>query len=280
MVFVLIFLFGAVPFFAAAQQAPFVVINEIAWPVEPAYAADHGLKMGTVVINEVAWMGTPVKGVDTKQEWRYEWLELYNTGEDSLSLDGWSVQLHKGDEIYFTIPLRGTILAQGYFLIGASDKIDGVDPVKQQQLPYGVDINYANLSGKFVNDGMRIAIKDSIGDVVDEVDGSSGWQAGENASKRTMERMQGRDPCMMQGSLPCMEWQTSGAPGGTPRSKNSKGLQELVKSSSSFAIKKDPSGSSQDSFRLFNSTTLLAFLLALGSSLLILGLSRLLARQS
>ena len=32
-----------------------------------------------VVINEIAWMGTPVEGVDTKQYWRYEWVELYNS---------------------------------------------------------------------------------------------------------------------------------------------------------------------------------------------------------
>jgi len=31
---------------------------------------------GEVVINEIAWMGTPVEGIDGKQWWRHEWIEL------------------------------------------------------------------------------------------------------------------------------------------------------------------------------------------------------------
>lgn len=209
----------------------------------------------SIHINEIAWMGVPVVGVDSKQEWRYEWLELKNIEESPIALDGWSVELYRQDELYFTIPLVGSILANGYFLIGASDKIPDVD------------VNYANLSGKLVNSGARVVLKNDAREVIDEVDAKEGWQAGENTSKRTMEKEK-------QG------WHTSVNVGGTPRNQNSEGLKELVSSLSSFATKKDLNGSSWDSLNIFNGTTLLAFLLALGSSLLILGLRRLLLRRA
>ncbi|MDP4008907.1 MAG: hypothetical protein Q8P71_00555, partial [bacterium] len=45
----------------------------------------------SIIINEIAWMGTPVQGVDPAQWWRYEWIELYNTGEKEVSLQQWSI---------------------------------------------------------------------------------------------------------------------------------------------------------------------------------------------
>ena len=213
----------------------------------------------SVFINEIAWMGTPIENVDSRQEWRYEWLELQNTKENSVTLNGWSVELYRQDELYFTIPLFGNIPANGYFLIGASDKISHVD------------INYANLSGKLVNSGMKVILKNNEGDIVDEVDAKEGWQAGDNASKRTMERKTGLGPVL---------WHTSVNVGGTPKGQNSEGLKELASSLSSFATKKDLNRSFKDSLNIFNGTTLVAFLLSLGSSLLILLLRRLLLSRA
>ena len=97
------------------------------------------------VINEIAWMGTPVAEVEEKQWWRYEWLELYNNADTVGMLDGWALELYRGNELYFKIPLGGTVPPHGYFLLGASDKIPGVD------------VNYSNLGGKFLNTGQKIA---------------------------------------------------------------------------------------------------------------------------
>lgn len=91
--------------------------------------------------------------------------------------------------------------------------------------------------------------------------------AGGNESKRTMEWTE-------QG------WQTSAASGGTPGEQNSEGLQEPALESFPFENRKDPKGSSKDSFPFLNGTTLLALLLALGSSAGILGLRRVLSRQA
>lgn len=258
MVFGLLFLAVVFPSVVFAQQAPLVVINEI------------------------AWMGSSVEGVDTKQHWRYEWLELQNrTIDRTIVLEGWSIELYRDEELYFEIPLSGTIIPQGYFLVAASDKVLGVDPVKQQKLPYGVDVNYANLAGKLVNTGMKVVLKDNVGNVVDEVDATDGWQAGENRSKRTMERIVGSDPAL---------WQTSAEPGGTPKEKNSAGFKEPIPETFSFtnphtknfgvgANKKDPSGSfSKES--MLSPPAFLAGALALGSALAMLALRRVLARQS
>jgi len=240
----------------------------------------------SVVISEIAWMGSSVDEVDTNQHWRYEWLELRSTVERSMVLDGWNIELYRPSsakvfdpeasdrratedkgELYFTIPLSDTIPAQGYFLVGASDRIANLD------------INYANLGGKLVNTGMKIVLsrcarspegrKDNICEIIDEVDANNGWPAGDNETKRTMERIAGSDPAM---------WQTSAVSGGTPKVKNSEGFQEVAAQPFSFATKKDLKGSSQDSFNVLSGTILLAVLLALGSSVGILGLRRYLAR--
>ena len=153
----------------------------------------------SVFINEIAWMGSMVEGVDPKQNWRYEWLELFNTKESPLQIEGWNIELYRGEELYFQIPLGGTVPAQGYFLVGASDKISAVD------------VNYANLGGKFLNSGMKVVLKDDLSNVVDEVDARGSWPAGDNKTKQTIERI-------------AQAWQTSKEPGGTPKTQNSSGV--------------------------------------------------------
>ena len=122
-----------------------------------------------------------------------------------------------------------------------------------------------------VNSGMKVVVKDNLGSVIDEVDAREGWPAGDNEAKRTMERQAGSDHAL---------WQTSAMFEGTPKAQNSEGMKELVANLSSFTTKKDPNRSLQDSLHIFNGTILLAVLLALGSSVGILGLRRLLARQA
>ncbi len=207
----------------------------------------------TVLINEIAWMGTSVEGIDSNQQWRYEWLELRNTIERPIVLNGWSVELYRGEEIYFQIPLAGSVPASGYFLIGASEKIPNLD------------VNYANLGGKFVNTGMKVVLKDTSGNIADEVDGKDGWPAGDNETKRTMEKTD-------QG------WQTSLNSGGTPKQENSAGFSEPELEEFFSANKKDPFRSSQEFGDFFTATTLLALLLALGSAAALVVLRRRLAR--
>lgn len=151
-----------------------------------------------VIINEIAWMGSKIEGVDPRQWWRYEWLELFNTKDNPLRIHGWKIELSR-EKLDFSIPLKGTIPAKGYILVASSDKIQNADVI------------YGSLAGKFANSGQLVVLKDAQGQIVDSVDATSGWPAGNNKEKYTMERRAGTVPA----------WQTSLNVGGTPRAKNS-----------------------------------------------------------
>jgi hypothetical protein len=226
--------------------------------------------LAQVAINEIAWMGSAVGGVDPKQNWRYEWVELYNNGDIVELLNGWALELYR-DKLDFRIPLKGAIEPSGYFLIGASEKIQGLD------------FNYKNLAGKFNNSGQRVVLKNTLGEVIDEVDATKGWPAGDNKTKRTMERRAGTGLALQE------KWQTSASSGGTPKAQNSKGFAKNLEWEYSDdrsyiptlpqETKKDPVRSSpQNSTSVINGTTLSALAFALGSSVAVVLLRRRLLR--
>lgn len=157
----------------------------------------------SVIINEIAWMGTPVQEVDPAQWWRYEWIELYNTGKKEVPLQQWSISLER-EEVDFAIKLSGTIAPAGYFLIAASDKI------------LGGGVRYQNLGAKFHNKGQRVTLKNAQGEIVEDLNAVSGWLGGDNGSKATMER---RFPDRSVSDS--KNWGTSMIAGGTPGSQNS-----------------------------------------------------------
>lgn len=156
-----------------------------------------------LVINEIAWMGTEIQGVEAKNWWRYEWFELYNNTDKPIPLAGWKVELYRTD-LDWSLELQGIIQANGYFFVVSSDKVS-----------INYDLNYSNLSGKFINSGQRIVLKSSEGQVVDEINCLSGWFAGDNSTKQTMERKNS------SAASDSVNWQNSQNPGGTPKYKNS-----------------------------------------------------------
>jgi len=152
-------------------------------------------------------MGTKIEGVEAKNWWRYEWLELFNPTAHSVSLEGWRIELSR-NSLDFTISLKGEIAANDYFLVASSEKIAHYD------------LNYANLGGKFNNNGQKVVLKNNVGEIVDEVDCFSNgkWFAGENDLKQTMERKS----AFASGSSPS-NWQSSAQTGGSPKAENSPG---------------------------------------------------------
>lgn len=182
-----------------------------------------------IVINEIAWMGTKINGVESKNWWRYEWFELYNNTNQNISLDGWKAELYRTNLDWF-LELGGTIPAYGYFLVVSSDKISS-----------NYDQNYSNLGGKFNNSGQKILLKDNHNQVIDEIDCSSGWFAGDNSTKQTMER---KDPQISGNNS--TNWITSQNPGGTPKTPNNSSapsdFTEQVKNSTGIESKIYPLG--------------------------------------
>jgi len=166
-----------------------------------------------VVINEIAWMGT-------KNSSHHEWIELYNASPLKQNLKNWQLLSEDGSP---KITLKGEILPFGFFILERGN--DKTIP----EIP--ADLIY---KGALNNKGEHLKLIDSQGNIIDEVDCSWGWFAGDNKTKRTMER---KNP-FLSGSI-STNWQTSKNPGGTPKSKNSFGFQEKPKKKNNF--KKIPS---------------------------------------
>lgn len=128
-----------------------------------------------VMINEIAWMGMQPKAGETSGvAANNEWFELYNSGSDAVSLEGWSIVADDGSPDIF---LQGSVSAGGYFLLERTDDetVPGI----------GADQIY---SGSFENGGEYLKLKNISGNVVDEINADSGWPAGDNITKDTMQR--------------------------------------------------------------------------------------------
>jgi hypothetical protein len=145
----------------------------------------------------------PQEGETASAAANNEWLELYNTSSSPVNLDGWKIIAADGSP---DITLSGVIQANGYFLLARSTS---TIPAVTADLVYP----YKNALS---NSGERIFLKDSSGAVVDEIDASGGWPAGDNATKETMQR---------SGN----SWFTAAA---TPRALNASAVQ--ISSSSSI----------------------------------------------
>ena len=141
----------------------------------------------SIMINEIAWMGTNTYHGD-------EWLELFNPTGQNIDLAGWNITAVDGSP---SITLEGTVPTNGYFLLERSDDTT-VPGILADQI----------YTGALSNSGEHLKLFDNQGNLVDEVNASDGWPAGDNNTKQTME---------WTGS----GWTTSLNPGGTPRAQNS-----------------------------------------------------------
>ncbi|MFA5013302.1 MAG: lamin tail domain-containing protein [Candidatus Paceibacterota bacterium] len=144
----------------------------------------------SVVINEVCWMG------DTNRT-SNEWIELYNDTPSAISLAGWILKIDDTE-----IKLNGVIPAKGYYLISR-------DKTKSANLFFNKALK---------NTGNKIILYYNNKTIIDEAAWASGWPAGDNKTKQTMER---RNPLLPGNDK--NNWQTSVAAGGTPGAQNSSG---------------------------------------------------------
>lgn len=143
---------------------------------------------GEVVINEIAWMGSATSSAD-------EWIEIYNKSTSVVDLTGWQMKAKDGTP---SIDLAGQIEAGGYFLLERTDD-NSAPGVAADQI----------YSGDLSNSGEELQLFDSSQAVIDEILASSGWLAGDNTTKLTMERKTD------------LSWGNSLMAGGTPKAVNS-----------------------------------------------------------
>lgn len=150
-----------------------------------------------VIINEIAWMG----GVRSAND---EWIELKNISGGVVNLSGWQI-LDKDNQIkiIFSVgrnPTTVEFLPTEILLLERTDD-DSVMGII-------ADMIYA---GNLNNNNEALYLFDENCQLQDEILATSDWLAGDNASKRTMERRYD------------LTWQTSLNPGGTPKAENSQG---------------------------------------------------------
>src|SRR3989344_3263111 len=120
----------------------------------------------TVIVSEVAWMGT-------KESASNEWIELKNISGSDIRLDGWTLRAEDGTP---DIRLSGTVRGGGYFLLERTDDLT-MPSVPADQI-------YA---GALSNSGEQLELKDSGGVLIHSVLAKSGWPAGDNTTKNTMQ---------------------------------------------------------------------------------------------
>ncbi len=156
----------------------------------PSFAA-HPLD---IVINEICWMGNKISSNN-------EWLELYNNTNSKIKLEGWKLTAEDNTPI---IELEGKIKSKSFFLL---------ERTNDKSVP-GIPADFI-YQGSLKNEGEVLRLIDNQGNLIDEINCSSGWFKGENATKQTMARI---NPWLAGSER--TNWQTSQNPGGTPKAKN------------------------------------------------------------
>ena len=154
---------------------------------------------GQVVINEVHYH--PGDSVD-----QTEFIELYNAGVGSVDLGRWFLS----QAVFYEIP-RGTELAAGAYLVIAAN------PDRLETLPGGSALG--PFQGRLSNEGDRVVLRDSIGNIVDEVDYGVGfpWPTASDGNGASIELINPALDNSLGGS-----WRASRTvSGGTPGARNS-----------------------------------------------------------
>lgn len=128
------------------------------------------LVLAQVRINEIAWMGTE------KSQYS-EWLELYNEGDEAVSLAGW--KLYKAGDVLYT--LSKSIAAKGYLLIErtTTSAPDAVSGISDEAGPFG--------AGGLRNTGEDLILKDKSGAAIDTLSFAKGWPAGDAEANKSMQ---------------------------------------------------------------------------------------------
>jgi hypothetical protein len=136
----------------------------------------------------------------------YEYLELFNRSNHSISLDGWSLWLGDSPKV-----ITGTTLNAGEYLIVAHQEAE------PSLSPFGKFYGLSSFS--ITNSGMGIALRNASNQVISWVDYTDKW-FGDSPKKNggwAAELVDVQNPCMHDGNWLASE----DASGGTPGLENS-----------------------------------------------------------
>ena len=137
-----------------------------------------------VILSEIAWMGSSSGAT-------HEWIELRNLSSKKVNMSGWQL-LNENERLRITFPQQATFDEQ--FMVLARKAANDA-----------LDLNARIIfTGAIRNSGEGLRLFDNNCKLIDEIQVSSVWPAGDNKTKQTMERT---------GDL---SWKTSVNVGGTP----------------------------------------------------------------
>jgi hypothetical protein len=133
---------------------------------------DVAANPGDVRINEVAWAGTLASASD-------EWIELYNTLETDINLEGWV--LNDGGDL--RVELIGILAANSFFLLERTDD-QTITDIPANQI----------YNGSLRNSGETLFLYDPQGQMVDSANlAGNAWPAGDAGRRASMERYGAED---------------------------------------------------------------------------------------
>lgn len=165
--------------------------------IYPAMVARAG-----VVVNEIAWMGT-AGGTSGSY---CEWIELMNTGTESMNLNGWTLSIGTTAKIFSDENGATLSIAPGnFYLIERLTPSACPDPVP------GISADWSISFGSGIpNSGAIISITNASNVLIDRVDGSDNWKIGGGDTK-------GNNTTKETAQLSAFGWITATS---TPRAKN------------------------------------------------------------
>ncbi|MBI3305778.1 lamin tail domain-containing protein [Candidatus Nomurabacteria bacterium] len=197
-----------------ASSASLKVVSSSA-PVakECSFETSDSPSHDTLILNEIAWMGN-------LESTNNEWIELKNISSEILDIGGFNL-VNQNEKIRIIFKNSAKIPAGGFYLLerGGADFLPGVK----------ADDFY---TGALKNTGDSLRLFNNNCRLIDQVLATSGWPAGDNKTKKTMERVSAT-----------FAWHTSGVKGGTPK----KDLPAEVLAQAGNTLSQKPSQSSANS---------------------------------
>jgi hypothetical protein len=130
-------------------------VNVLAVEAHQRAANSSDIVMGTQILS--AELVIPPQPAVPFAESDEEWVELFNRGDETVDLSGWSF----ADAFQYTIP-AGTTIAPGGYLVVARDPV-----ALAAKFPTAPIIG--GFTGSLSNSDERIALRDSVGNPADEV---------------------------------------------------------------------------------------------------------------
>jgi hypothetical protein len=130
------------------------------------FSTHSAIAQAAVTINEVAWMGGP----DSSS---YEWIEIYNSENTEVLVDGWVLE----DGVNLNINLSGAVAPFEYAVLErtSDDTVSGTA--------------FLIYTGALVNTGATLTLRNADGQIMDQISGGENWESigGDNITKETAQ---------------------------------------------------------------------------------------------